>query len=186
MPRVAKIDLLPGHLRSELDRRIIEAGYGGSREHVEWLESQGHKFHRQTIETYAAKMRDRLQQLADSQNFAIAYGHSLGDNDSAVPRMLNGLAQDALFKVMQKLHQQCCQLTDESDLWGIIRQLGMVTKALSDTSRSDIAVSKYTAEIRDRQAASLAALKLEGQELGINAEYLRRLESEWLGLFESK
>jgi hypothetical protein len=186
--KVTKINLLPAHLRAELDRRIIESGYGDYRGHSEWLKGEGHEISNVTICDHGTKIRDRIQELADAKNFAIAYGISVGEDELAVPRMINGMVQDALFKVASRIHKTASNLPDDDDgaIWSLLKQLNMLTKSLADTSRSDVMVSKYSQELKDKQAAKLAELTAEGQELGINTEYLKRLESEWLGLFEAK
>jgi hypothetical protein len=105
-----------------------------------------------------------------------------------LPRMINGLVQDALFRVAARIHKSAADLPEDDNgaVWSILKQLSMLTKSLSDVSRSDVVVAKYSAEVKAAQAAKLAELTAEGQELGINAEYLKRLETEWLGLFEPK
>lgn len=188
MPKATKYDLLPGHLKSELDRRIIESGYGDYKEHSEWLKSEGFDLNYNTLADRGKKIRAEIAAMSSARNFAIAYGHAVGEDEQAVPRMINALAQDALYQVAARIHKQACDLPQDDDgaVWSLLKQLNMLTKSLADTSRSDVMVSKYTAEIKAAQAAKLAELTAEGQELGVNEEYLKRLETEWLGLFETK
>jgi hypothetical protein len=182
--KVTKINLLPAHLRAELDRRIIESGYGDYRGHSEWLKSEGHEISNTTICDHGTKIRDRIQELADAKNFAIAYGISVGEGEQAVPRMINGMVQDALFKVASRIHKTASNLPDDDDgaIWSLLKQLNMLTKSLADTSRSDVMVAKYSAEVRAKQEAKFAELEAEGQLRGIDGEFMRRMRTEVLGM----
>jgi hypothetical protein len=182
--KVTKINLLPAHLRAELDRRIIESGYGDYRGHSDWLKSEGHEISNVTICDHGTKIRDRIQELADAKNFAIAYGISVGEDEQAVPRMINGMVQDALFKVASRIHKTASNLPDDDDgaIWSLLKQLNMLTKSLADTSRSDVMVSKYAEEIRSKQEAALARLEGEIETSGISAEFMSRMKHEVLGL----
>jgi hypothetical protein len=58
----------------------------------------------------------------------------------------------------------------------------MLTKSLADTSRSDVMVAKYSAEVRAKQEAKFAELEADGQARGIDQAFMERMRREVLGM----
>jgi hypothetical protein len=182
MPVVAKIDLLPKKVRAEFDRKLIEQGFGGHRSLSDWLKEQGHSISHETIGNYAKKLKTRINDVKLSHDFATAYGYELPDDDGIVTKMLTGLTQDILYRLLIQLHKLSLDLDKDTDLglvWTILKPLDLITKSLSSVSRSDVAaltIAKHAADVRAKQEAALDKLKNEGKKRGIDDEFLNKIE----------
>lgn len=181
MPAPSKVELLPPGIRAELDKRLIESGFSSYQGLSDWLLEQGIEIGKSALGSYGKKLQDQLAELKLSHTFALAYQVSMPDETGATTQMLGGMAQDILYRVMLKLHYKSRQLDDDSDLWGILRQLETATKALANVGRVDIAVSKYAGEERARQERKLSEIKSEGVKRGIDSDFLATMD-KYLGL----
>jgi hypothetical protein len=54
---------LPPQLRAELDRRIIDRGFGGYQHLAEWLQAQGYQISDDSIQRYGAKLQRKLKAI---------------------------------------------------------------------------------------------------------------------------
>lgn len=185
---VLKVDTLPTKIRTEFDRKLIEQGYGGYKALSEWLKEQGHSVSVDAIGDYSKRLKADINKLRVSHSFAIAYGHDLPDEDGMVTKMLTGLTQDILYRVLIRLHVMAVDLDKDDDLgnvWTVLKLLDSTTKSLSTVSRSDVAalaLTKYADDMRAKQEARFAELQAEGQAAGISPEFMDRMRREILNM----
>lgn len=181
---VLKVDLLPTKIRAEFDRRLIEQGYGGHQILSDWLKTEGHSVSKDAIGDYAKKLKAEINKLRVSHNFATAYGHDLPDEDGAVTKMLTGLTQDILYRVLIRVHRMAVELDKDDDLgnvWSILKLMDSTTKSLSAVSRSDvaaIAIAKYADDVRAKQEAALN--ELGESKTGITQDFLDEVRTKIL------
>lgn len=57
MPRVSVISKMPKELRSQLDKRLREAGYSNLMEHAEWLQGQGINASKSAVGRYSVELK---------------------------------------------------------------------------------------------------------------------------------
>jgi len=183
MPAPSKVELLPKEIRAELDRRLIESGFSDYQGLSDWLKEQGIEIGKSAIGNYGKKLESQLAELKLSHNFAQAYAQALPDDAGTVSQMLNGITQDVLYRLITQLHRRSQSLDNKSDLWEILRQIETATKALANVGRTDIAVRKYSEELKARAILAAESLKSEGDKKGIDAEFMHRIKTEVLGLF---
>ncbi|MGL4620592.1 MAG: phage protein Gp27 family protein [Chroococcidiopsis sp.] len=184
MSVVPKIDLLPKKIRAEFDRKLIEQGFGGYQKLSDWLKEQGYSIGTSAIGEYAKELRQDINKLRVSHNFATAYGYELPDDDGTVIRMLNGLTKDILYRVLARVHTLALDLDKDDDLGNVVTVLKLLeatTKSLSVVTRSDvaeIAIAKHAADVRAKQEAALN--ELGESKTGITQEFLDEVRTKIL------
>jgi Protein of unknown function (DUF3486) len=177
MPQVRAIDLLPIPVKSQLDERLIQSGFGGYIGLSEWLKEQGFEISKSSIGEYGKDFKDRLAALKLSREMAIAYRQALPDDQGAQAEMLGELAQDVLFNFLLKVQdftKNSGSEEESEELKKLSSMIATTTRAVADVSRSGIAVKKYASEVKCKVVA------LEGKP-GMDATTLEAVRREIFG-----
>jgi Protein of unknown function (DUF3486) len=185
MPQVRAIDLLPADVKSALDDRLIQSGFGGYVGLSEWLKEQGWEISKSSLGEYGKDFKDRLAALKLSREIAIAYRDALPDDQGAQAEMLTTLAQDVSFSFMLKVRDFADSSASEEEIEemkGMASVVSNVTRAAAQLNRSDMAIKKVTSEIRAKQEAKFAELEPIAQKSGFDMEFIDRLKREVLGI----
>jgi hypothetical protein len=184
MPKPKTTDLLPQEIRQELEQRLQDNGFGGYTELSEWLESQGFRISRTTIGRFGKEFKERCKAIRTARMMAIAYKEELPEDEGAVSEILTEVGKGLILEYAFLVQETLCGNNNGLDKLRTLTPLvATAARSIEAINRSDIAIAKYVTELKERQAAKLEELKSEGQQLGITEEYLKRIESEWLGLF---
>ncbi len=182
MPPVSNISQLSPEQIAMLDQKLIEQRFSDYRGLEAWANENGLQLNRSSLSKYGQKLSAQLEELKIAQTFAKMYAEEMPDDAGLKSQMLNGLAQDVLYRVITQLNIRVQSIDDNSDLWSLLRQLAMVTKSISDVSRVDLAVQKYAAEVRAKQESELDRLAEDGKKRGIDAKFIQDIKTKVLGI----
>jgi Protein of unknown function (DUF3486) len=177
MPQVRAIDLLPAAIKSELDDRLIQSGFGGYVGLSEWLKEQGWEISKSSLGEYGKDFKDRLAALKLSREMAIAYQKNLPDDQGAQAEMLTTLAQDAMFGCLIKIQDLATSPASEEEIEemkSVTNMLGNAVRSIAQLNRSDMAIKKQMLEIKGKVVA------LEGRP-GMDATTLAAVQREIFG-----
>jgi Protein of unknown function (DUF3486) len=175
MPQVRAIDLLPAAIKSELDDRLIQSGFGGYVGLSEWLKEQGWEISKSSLGEYGKDFKDRLAALKLSR--AIAYQKNLPNDQGAQAEMLTTMAQDVMFNYLMKVQDFANSSADEEEIEemkGMTSVVSSVVRAIAQLNRSDMAIKKQMSEIKGKVVA------LEGKP-GMDATTLAAVKREIFG-----
>jgi len=114
MPPRSKVAKLPQAVRDELERRIVEYGFGRYEELAEWLQQHGYQIAEDSVQRYGARLRQRIESIDLSVLHAKAIGHAVsGDRDSIIDstiHLLNGQVFSTLLDAEQIGHDEIFRL----------------------------------------------------------------------------
>jgi Protein of unknown function (DUF3486) len=177
MPQVRAIDLLPAAIKSELDDRLIQSGFGGYVGLSEWLKEQGCEISKSSLGEYGKDFKDRLAALKLSREMAIAYQKNLPDDQGAQAEMLTTMAQDVMFNYLMKVQDFANSSAAEEEIEemkGMTSVVSSVVRAIAQLNRSDMAIKKQMSEVKSKVVA------LEGKP-GMDATTLEAVRREIFG-----
>lgn len=165
---------LPPEVRREFEERLIANGFSGYEEVHAWLSERGFEFGLSTVKRSGKRFQERCEMIRLATQQAELMRDHFGDDEQALAESALQMAQSTLFNLM---------LEKGEDLTP--KEISLITRSLSDTTRASVAVKKYQAELRDRVESALRELEKENQGLStsIDAHTLKRVREEIYGLF---
>lgn len=183
MAKRSLISRLPPNVRNELDKRLIAEAFSNYQGLSDWLAEQGYKICVSSVKIYGQRLENRLANLKLSHDFALFYKQTLPEDTNAKTELLNDLAQDALLKLLLRLPETSLFENDEeTDLASLTKLVCTITRAISDTNKSSVVVSKYITELKIKQEAKFSELQIDGIKQGIDTDFMQRIKTEILGL----
>jgi hypothetical protein len=188
MPPRSKVYELPADLRAELDRRLIDSGFGGYRDLAAWLNEQGYQIGKSALHTYGSDLEEQwsetMGRLHESGRLAEQY--VAGAEDGAGLSMTKTsirMAQDAILRLQINLQRAA------DDPAAAAKTLSAVTRALADIGRLDLSIARWDDEQRQAAAAEAAADLVRRAEAAtgdpaapLTAERLREITREVYGV----
>lgn len=196
MPRKTLISQLPPALQSELHQLFI-ANQMDCRELSTWLDSKGFYVCKSSVNDYKRDFDARLDILRLSHDFASAYRDQMGEDDGVKASVATEIAQDVLLNLMLRLHKQSQGLEELEDmaegdeegqkrldhrLEKVSGLISKTTRALADVTRSDVALKKYAAEVREKAAVKFDGIAEEAKKRGIDKEFVDYVRGDILRL----
>jgi hypothetical protein len=180
MPPRSKVFTLPPEVLAELDRRLIDSGFGGYRDLAGWLAEQGYQIQKSALQRYGSGLEaDFERTMADvqrTQRLAQAYAEANPDEANAMTGATVRIAQESLLRITLALRQA------EEDPAALARSMPNVTRALADLGRLDISREKWAAE-QGAKAAEALAERVAGEPGGqATPERLRAIAREIYGV----
>jgi predicted DNA-binding transcriptional regulator len=162
---------LPEQTRTELERRLVQSGFSGYLDLAEWLKGQGFEISKSAIHRYGSAFEERIQMMRAATQGALEMRNALGDDDeAAMAQMSLQMAQGLIFQLMIERGEEL-----------EAKEISLITRALSDSSRAGIGVKKYQQEVKAKAEAKFAELERTGT--GLDAATLKRVREEIYGLF---
>lgn len=143
MPSPRKVDLLPSDVRDELNRRIVDGGFGGYRDLSAWLSERGFEIGKSALIEHGGLLKRRIDAVRVATEQAEALIAASPDDQGAISEAALRIAQQSMFDVLLA--------SEEQDP----KALASAVTALAKASRAGIAVRaerrKVLAEASERQ-----------------------------------
>lgn len=176
--------LKPEH-RAELDRRLIDSGWTGYDDHLEWLKSIGSQPSTTVLRAYAEKYRTKLEDLKLQNDYRRAFQEEINDDIQVNAVNLIATAQRATQFLLDRVETRMKSLDDkvgDHQLAMAANTLSKVVGSIGTLNSSQVVNQKYLDEKRAKQEAKFEALAVEGQASGISPEFMERMRKEVLGM----
>ena len=165
---------LPPDVRTELEQRLVDSGFSDYASLHTWLQERGYAFGLSTVKRFGKRFEERCEMVRLATQQADMMRQHFGDDEQAMSEASLQMAQSLMFNLMLERGEE---LTP--------KEISMITRALSDTTRASVAVKNYQADLRDKVEGKLRDLEKENQGLStsIDAHTLKRVREEIYGLF---
>lgn len=169
----SSVSQLPPEIKTELDKRLLQSGFSNYEGLAGWLQEQGYQLSKSSVHRYGRRFEERCEALRTASQQALQMKELMGDDEAALAEMSLQLAQGLIFDLM---------LERGEDLEP--KEIGLLTRALADSSRSGIAVKKFQAEIKSKLDAAFAKVEAENREKKtLDRATLTRIREEVYGIF---
>lgn len=154
MPSRSKIFTLPPELRADLDRRLVDSGFGGYCDLADWLTEQGYQISKSALHQYGSKLEADFErtmgEVQRTQRMAQAYADANPDERNALTGATVRIAQESLLRITMALRQA------EEDPAALAKLMPNVTRALADLGRLDITREKWGRELAQAERTAAA------------------------------
>ena len=171
--------------RAELDRRLIDSGWTGYDEHIDWLKSIGSEASKTVLIKYAEKYRAKLEDLKLQDDYRRAYQQEINDDIQVNSVNLIATAQRATQFLLDRVETRMKNLNDEVkdyELAVAANTLSKVVGSIGTLNSSQVVNQKYLDEKRAKQEARMNDLQAEAVAQGISPEFMERMKREVLGM----
>jgi hypothetical protein len=178
MPAPAKIALLPAEVRDELNRRLVQGGFGGLEALESWLEEQGFEIGKSSIGRHSQALKRKLAAIRASTDAAAAIAAAAPDDADLRSAATMSLVQTELFDVLVAL-QEAEEADDPKDRLKILASAG---KTIAEISRASVNQKKWQAEVSAKAEAAAAAAEKIAKKGGLSAKAVDEIRRQILGI----
>ena len=166
MPQRSAVSQLPDDVRSELEQRLVHAGFAGYEALADWLAEQGFEISKSSIHRYGQQFEQRLSALKFATDQAKAIAEASEDDEGAMNEALIRLVQQQIFSLLMEVDHEA-------------PDLAKIARAAADLVRSSISQKKFAEQVQakiDAKAADFASRN------GLSAKQTEDLRRELLGV----
>ena len=179
MPRRSTISQLPPDVREEIDRLLIDKGFGGYDWAAEQLQEQGVEISRSALHRYGQQLERRLSAIRASTEAARAIASAAPDDSDFRSAAVMGMVQSQLFDVMINLQEA----DQEQDPAKSIALMANAARAISELSRASVAQKKHAMEIRRQAMVDAAdAAGVAATRAGVSPDTIAAIRRDVLGM----
>lgn len=180
MPPPAKVDLLPEDVRAELDRRIIENGFGGYVALSEWLESKGYQIKKSALHAHGKGLEEWMRDVRTSTQAAILINEIAPDDEGQRSQMILTMIQTGVFDVLKAIKEIERANPEDTIALGVL--YGKLARAMSELARADISQRKYAAEVRSKVKAAAESASGIAKRGGLSEAAAAEIRAAILGI----
>lgn len=149
----SKAQSLPGHVREDLDAKLLEGGFSGYVQLQDWLRAQGYDISKSSLHRYGSRLEEKIAKLKMSAERAEALVKASPDMADHMGQATMRLLQEKLFTVLESMDD----IDPESvDLVKLSRAMAPLVRAsiAAKTHAADMAVKMAEADKKVEQAAA--------------------------------
>ncbi len=100
MPARSKVAMLPGEVRTELERRIVERAFSGYQDLAEWLQAQGCHIAHDSVQRHGSRLQQRIEAMQRLTHEAQAITAAAHQGDDTVVDVTIQLIQQRVLAML--------------------------------------------------------------------------------------
>jgi len=172
------VSQLPEEVRDELNRRLVESGFGGYTGLAGWLREIGYEISKSSLQRHGTQLEaDFEEAMADVRRTrALAKAVRNEGDEGDVLSATSGILQEQLLRISIALRQA------ESDPAEAAKSISQVARAHADVGRMQVALSKWQDELRTKALAAASACEAVARRGGLTADAVEMIRREILGI----
>ena len=171
MGQRSKVEDLPVDVRDELDQRLFKGNFSGYLHLERWLREHGYEIGKSSLHRYGSRLEESMAQLRRSTEQAKALVAASPDEAGDMTEATMRLMQEKLFSLLMEV-----DLDPES------ADLAKIAKALAPLARAQIALKKFSTEVRDRLEK---VVDEQAKAQGMTDEQARFWREKFLGVVKT-
>lgn len=168
MPPRSTVKQLPKLIQARLNKQLSANGFREHQALVDWLDSQGYRISKSSVQRYSKGLQERVERAEDSALKARAIAEAFPDSDSSMGTALTGLIQQELLEFVMEGGFSPEMLTPIE-----------IVKAIGEINRADVAHRKWQQEIQEKLQSTMETLS---QDKTLDPDTLRRVTQEIYGI----
>jgi hypothetical protein len=170
MPRVKKLNLLSDELEEQLVQRIKDNGFGGYKEHAEWLEENGVEVSSVCVWHYGNELKRQIERKEQIADLVKSLSRGDGDDYNEIGKALVEIAGAKVLELLLQFDVSSIQDVTFKDVVDCIDKL----------NRSKLAVQSYQMRVQKRTIKVLD--NLEPELRGLSPERAAAIRAQILGI----
>lgn len=175
MPAPPKLALIDDAVRAELDRKLIDNGFGGYHALAAWLGDQGYEIGKTAVHAYGQGLKRKLAAIKASTEAARLIAAAAPDEEDRRSEAVMSMVQSDMFAMLVALQE-----AEDADPQERVKLLSSAARAIADLSRASIGQKKHAAAVREKLDALLDDAQHGDSTLDIRT--LQRIRREVYGL----
>lgn len=187
MPPRSKVFDLPAELRAELDRRLVDSGFGGYRDLSDWLAAEGYQIGKSALHSYGSDLEEdfnrTMGEVQRTQQLAQAFAEANADARGALVGATARIASESLLRITMALRQS------EEDPAKLAKLMPNIARSLGELGRLTISQEQWAQELREtaaaearKQALTEVADRVSAEGGAATPERLREIAREIYGV----
>jgi hypothetical protein len=162
MPPRSTIFQLSEEHRAELDRKLIETGFGNYTELTDWLRANGYQISRSALHRYGSELEADFErtmaEVQRTQRLAVAFADANPDERGAMVGATARIASESLLRITMALRES------EEDPAQLAKLMPSISRALGELGRVTISQEKWAQELRTQAQAEARAEAADAAE----------------------
>lgn len=170
MPPVRKTDLLPAHVREELDERLIASGFGNSIGLSDWLGELGYEISKTTVNEHGQRLKRRLAGISATTEAMKLVAKAAPDDFDESSGSIIRLLQTDMFEALLQFQEAAANDSEEISPGDRIALYSKASKSIAEIVRAAISRNKYSNELRAAARAELLREQEQKLEAAVQAK----------------
>lgn len=142
MPVRPAVSLLPEAVRAELDRRLVQSGFGDYENLSAWLAEQGFQIGKSSVHRYGQGLERKLAAIKASTSAAAAIADAAPDDADLRSAAVISLIQTEVFDVLVTLQE-----AEDADPAERLKLMSRAAKSIAELSRASVNQKKWQKDI---------------------------------------
>lgn len=159
MPVRPAVSLLPEAVRAELDRRLVQSGFGDYENMSAWLAEQGFQIGKSSVHRYGQGLERKLAAIKASTSAAAAIADAAPDDADLRSAAVISLIQTEVFDVLVTLQE--AEDADPADPAERLKLMSRAAKSIAELSRASVNQKKWQKDIEAKIRAEERARAAE-------------------------
>lgn len=178
MPARSAVGQLPDEIRDELNRRLVENGFGSYAILADWLRGLGYQISKSALHRHGSALEaDFDQALADVRRTrALAKACKDDGDEGDVLSATSSILQEQLLRISIALRQA------DTDPQEAARSISVVARAHADVGRMQVTLQKWQESMREKAAVAADAVEKVARHGGLTADSVDLIRREILGI----
>lgn len=172
MPQRSAVEQLPDDVRTQLNSRLIDAGFANYEQLAEWLGEQGYQISKSAVHRYGQRFEQRLSALKVATEQARALTEAAPDDEGAMSDALIRLVQEKLFSILIDLDVESISKVNLSSL----------TKGISSLARATVKQKEWMLEMRAKAEEAATRAEKIARKGGLSKDAVEQIRREILGI----
>lgn len=156
MPVRPAVSLLPESVRAELDRRLVQSGFGDYENLSAWLAEQGFQIGKSSVHRYGQGLERKLSAIKASTSAAAAIADAAPDDADLRSAAVISLIQTEVFDVLVTLQE-----AEDADPAERLKLMSRAAKSIAELSRASVNQKKWQKDIEAKIRAEERARAAE-------------------------
>jgi len=178
MPPPSKWDLLPEETRTEAERRLIAAGFGGIVPLTKWLNELGFEISKSTVGEANKNLKRKLDAIRASTEAARLIAQAAPDDADERSNAIISLVQTEIFESLLALQDA----SEESDPAERVAILGKAAKNIAALTRASVSRNKWATEVKAKVEAAAEDVDQVARASGLSDEAAKKIRAKVLGI----
>ena len=181
MPKPKKVDLLPEDIRKELERQLVDRGFGNYVELSDWLAEQGYEISKSALHRYGTEFKENLEKMNVVAHQTRAIIEAFPDEEDIAAQALSRLSQTQMFNILQGMNIKAV-VQDLDDGEDAVNKYTKLVGAMTKLNQGSVNIKKYVNEVRIRAKTAADEIGDRLTKGGLSDTTVAEIRTQVLGI----
>lgn len=181
MPKPRKVDLLPENIKKDLERQLVDRGFGDYCQLSDWLGEQGYEISKSALHRYGTEFKENLEKMNVVAHQTRAIIEAFPDEEDIAAQALSRLSQTQMFDILNGMDINTV-VQDLEEGKDAVNKYTKLLGAMTKLNQTSVNLKKYAAEIKTKAQAAADLVSDRARKGGLSDTAVDEIRSRILGI----